>query len=251
MTRLLELFPLLILPAFLLLDRAYRARRYPELPGWRPRALAVSVAAFALSIGVTSAWALLIGDFAVLPGERLGTLVGAIVGVLAYELCHYVYHRAAHESDWLWRWSHQMHHSAESLDAWGAYYLSPLDVIAFTSLSSLMLFPVLGLSLEAGLLAGAFLAFNAVFQHANIRTPRWLGYLIQRPESHAVHHSRGVHRYNYSDLPLWDLLFGTFRNPHAFDGAVGFHEGASRSIVPMLLGRDVARDAVPARDPSH
>ena len=38
---------------------------------------------------------------------------------------------------------------------------------------------------------------------ANVRTPQWLGYLVQRPESHSVHHQRGVHAYNYSDLPLF------------------------------------------------
>ena len=32
----------------------------------------------------------------------------------------------------------------------------------------------------------------AMFQHANIRTPRWIGYVVQRPESHAVHHGRAT-----------------------------------------------------------
>jgi sterol desaturase/sphingolipid hydroxylase (fatty acid hydroxylase superfamily) len=52
-----------------------------------------------------------------------------------------------------------------------------------------------------------------MFQHANLRTPRWLGYIIQRPESHGIHHERGLHAFNYADLPLWDMVFGTFRNP--------------------------------------
>ena len=133
-----------------------------------------------------------------------------------------------------------MHHSAESLDAFGAYYLHPFDVFFFTSISSLVFFPLLGLAPEAGALAAAFLTFNAMFQHANISTPRWLGYLIQRPESHAVHHGRGIHRYNYSDLPVWDMMFGTFRNPRTQDGPVGFYTGASTRIIDMLTFRDVA-----------
>ena len=56
----------------------------------------------------------------------------------------------------------------------------------------------------------------------NIRTPRLLGYLIQRPEQHGLHHERDVHAYNYASLMLWDLLFGTFRNPESFPTQYGF-----------------------------
>jgi sterol desaturase/sphingolipid hydroxylase (fatty acid hydroxylase superfamily) len=86
----------------------------------------------------------------------------------------------------------------------------------------------------------------AVFQHANIRTPTWLGYLVQRPESHSVHHQRGVHAFNYSDLPVFDLLFGTFRNPTAFAPEQGFWHGASDQVLPMLAMRDVSRPPLAA-----
>ena len=62
-----------------------------------------------------------------------------------------------------------MHHSAESLDAFGAYYLHPFDAVMFTSIGSLVFFPILGVQLEAGILASLFLTFNAMFQHANIK----------------------------------------------------------------------------------
>lgn len=172
----------------------------------------------------------------------LGTLGGALAGVLAHEFAHYWYHRAAHRFHPLWRLGHQMHHSAESLDAWGAYYLHPLDAAIFVSLSSLMLFPVLGLTPQAGALASAVLTFLAIFQHVDLRTPHWLGYLVQRPESHRVHHARGVHAHNYADLPLWDMLFGTFHNPRADTPSPrqGFYDGASTRLVDMLLFRDVS-----------
>ena len=47
------------------------------------------------------------------------------------------------------------------------------------------------MSVEAAVLATFFLTFNAMFQHANVNTPHWLGYLIQRPESHNIHHALG------------------------------------------------------------
>jgi sterol desaturase/sphingolipid hydroxylase (fatty acid hydroxylase superfamily) len=82
--------------------------------------------------------------------------------------------------------------------------------------------------------------FLATFQHTNIRTPQWLGRLVQRPESHSVHHGRGIHHYNYSDLPLFDLIFGTFRNPKELVTESGFEGVSSAQILDMLVGRDVA-----------
>jgi sterol desaturase/sphingolipid hydroxylase (fatty acid hydroxylase superfamily) len=48
-----------------------------------------------------------------------------------------------------------------------------------------------------------------------------------------------VHAWNYSDLPLWDMVFGTFRNPATWEGRAGFDEQASRRIGAMLLFQDV------------
>ncbi len=91
----------------------------------------------------------------------------------------------------------------------------------------------------AAALTGYIGAFFSMFQHLNVRTPAWLGYVIERPESHMVHHAREVHALNYSDLPLWDMLFGTFRNPARFEGDVGFGAPASARLGAMLLGADV------------
>jgi sterol desaturase/sphingolipid hydroxylase (fatty acid hydroxylase superfamily) len=134
-----------------------------------------------------------------------------------------------------------MHHSAEKIDSFGAYYLHPVDVFFFTTWASLVFVPLLGLSTEAVVVGAAFLTVNAMFQHANIRTPHWLGYFIQRPESHCVHHALGVHHFNYSDLPLWDMIFGTFRNPKSVEGMkAGFYTGASTRILDQLFFQDVS-----------
>jgi sterol desaturase/sphingolipid hydroxylase (fatty acid hydroxylase superfamily) len=78
-----------------------------------------------------------------------------------------------------------------------------------------------------------------LFYHWNVRTPRRVGYLLQRPESHCVHHQAGVHAFNYADLPLWDMAFGTFRNPQAWEATCCF--GADeRRLAAMLRGPDLA-----------
>jgi sterol desaturase/sphingolipid hydroxylase (fatty acid hydroxylase superfamily) len=205
----------------------------------------VTSANFVLSLFIGQWWFAAFAGVHLFDGASLGTAGGAIVGVMVYEFFHYWYHRSAHRFNGLWRLGHQMHHSAESLDPWGAYFLHPLDAAIFLSLSSIVLYPLLGLSPAAGAWATGVLTFLAVFQHARVKTPVWLGYLVQRPESHAVHHARGVHAHNYADVPLWDMVFGTFRNPGP--GAVqplqGFYEGASARVAEMLAFRDITPPA--------
>ena len=63
-----------------------------------------------------------------------------------------------------------------------------------------------------------------------------------RPESHPYHQGAAFHQKNYSDLPIFDLLFGTWVNPKDFIPATGFYDGASLHIGDLLLGRDVTQD---------
>ncbi len=238
----LTFLPLALIPAFMLLALVYEARRYAKPPWWKTRMTLATTAVIAGAVVITGFWGTVLGDAHLFNGAGLGTWAGAATGIVVYEFVHYWYHRVVHHFDWLWRLAHQMHHSAEVMDAFSANYLHPVDLFLFTTWSSLVFFPVLGLSLEAGLIAGAWLGFHTMFQHANIRTPRWMGFLIQRPESHVVHHERGRHRYNYANLPLWDMAFGTFRNPKNVDGReVGFYDGASTRILDMLMLRDVSK----------
>jgi sterol desaturase/sphingolipid hydroxylase (fatty acid hydroxylase superfamily) len=242
----LELLTLAILPAFLVVDLLLPRAGNTPLRAWRLRASAVTTVNFGLSLGLGLAYTQVFAGVSLFDGRTLGTWGGAVVGVVVYEFFKYWYHRTAHRFDRLWRLGHQMHHSAESLDPWGAYFLHPLDAAIFLSMSSLVLFPLLGLEPLAAAWATAFLTFCAVFQHARIATPHWLGWFIQRPESHAVHHERGVHAWNYSDLPLWDMIFGTWRNPRSRERLEqGFYDGASARLVDMLAFRDVSAPASP------
>ncbi len=237
----LQYFGLACIPAFISLDLVYRARTYRAPKLWRLIGLVVTVVAVGVSMAVAAFWGSVFNGAGLLDSRGLGTVGGAIAGIVAYEFLHYGYHRLAHAWQPLWRFGHQMHHATESLDAFSAYYLHPVDAFFFTTWSSLVFFPLLGVSVEAGVLGAAFLGFNAMFQHANMRTPKWLGYLIQRPESHVIHHRRGHHRNNYADLPVIDMLFGTFEHPESVDGIeTGFRLGDSLKLIRMLSFRDVS-----------
>jgi sterol desaturase/sphingolipid hydroxylase (fatty acid hydroxylase superfamily) len=235
----ISLAVLAIYATLLLLEAIFPARPLPQVRGWRSRALVVFACYFFLSSYLPLLWGETLAQYQLFNLETLNPFAGAAIAVLIFEGLVYVWHRAMHKSHWLWRSFHQMHHSAERLDAFGAFYFSPLDIAGFTLLSSIAL-SVVGLPAEAITYYLYATMFLGTFQHTNIRTPQWLGYIVQRPESHSVHHGRGIHHYNYSDLPLFDLLFGTFRNPKEFVAKAGFDGASSAQIPQMLVFRDIA-----------
>lgn len=215
-------------------------RAYAEVPGWRVKCLLFIPMVVGISALVPYAMAGVLADVKLLPGDRLGIAGGAVVGIVVSELVVYWAHRLHHRVAVLWRWIHQLHHSAERVDVYGAAFFHPFEILEGTVFGVLILNAALGLAPEAAFLAGAWQAFNGVFQHGNIRTPVWLGYIVQRPEAHAIHHERGVHDFNYANLPLWDIVFGTFRSPAEWQGRPGFYDGASRQTLRMLIGRDIS-----------
>ena len=233
------------------IEQVRPVRAFERVPGWRLKCVAFIPIVLGISVAIPFLMADVIGGARLLPGDRLGVAGGAAVGIVLSELLVYWAHRLHHGVPALWRWIHQLHHSAERVDVFGAAFFHPLEILEGTVVGVLIFNVVLGLAPEAAFLAVAWQAFSGVFQHGNIRTPTWLGYLIQRPEAHAVHHERGVHGFNYANLPLWDIVFGTFRNPVAWQGAAGFYPGASAQTLRMLLGRDISRAPGPPGSPGQ
>jgi sterol desaturase/sphingolipid hydroxylase (fatty acid hydroxylase superfamily) len=221
-------------------EAAAPARSLPRVPGWRTRGIAAFAVYFFLSSYLPFFWTDVLAEWQLFDLTAVGTAAGAAIGLLVYEAGVYVWHRSMHVSNRLWRAFHQMHHSAERIDTFGAFWFSPLDMIGWTALSSVCLTTIVGVSPESAVIVLYVTTFLSVFQHANVRTPHWLGYVVQRPESHSYHHERGAHARNYSDLPVFDWLLGTFTNPEGFARAAGFYDGASARVVEMLTMRDVS-----------
>jgi sterol desaturase/sphingolipid hydroxylase (fatty acid hydroxylase superfamily) len=227
--------------ALILWEALVPARALPRIAGWRWKGLGAFGVYFLLSSYLPLLWGGTLAHYQFFDLSALGTWGGAAVGLLIYEAGAYAYHRSIHRFDVLWRVCHQMHHSAERLDTFGAFWFSPFDMIGWTMVSSLALTLVVGLSAEASTVVMLTLTLLAILQHANVRTPRWLGWFVQRPEAHSYHHERGVHARNYADLPVFDMLFGTYFNPRDFAPATGFYDGASDRVAAMLAWRDVSQ----------
>jgi sterol desaturase/sphingolipid hydroxylase (fatty acid hydroxylase superfamily) len=250
-----SLFDLLVDPASLGVFALYAgllaweklrpARALPRVPYWEWRGVAALALYFLISSYLPFVVQEPLARVSLFDARALGTFGGALLVFAVYEFMLYVWHRSMHTFDTLFLSFHQLHHSAERLDVSGAFWFSPLDMMGFTLVSVLALSFVL-VTPQAGMTFMLVATFCSIFQHANVRTPRWLGYLVQRPEMHAVHHARGYHRNNYSDLPVFDLLFGTFENPRGFAKEAGYSQGASSRVLEMLACRDVSRSPAPS-----
>jgi sterol desaturase/sphingolipid hydroxylase (fatty acid hydroxylase superfamily) len=230
-----------VFPIFLVAERLWPARAQPHIGGWSLVGIAFFIVyaliAVLLPLALPASWF----EASLLPGAGLGVVGGTAAGYLATTLVGYLWHRSVHRVPLLWRVFHQMHHAPRRLDAAGAFVFHPTEAAAYTLMGVAVNAMVLGLDPLAASIVGLLGVFNAVFQHANIKTPRALAWLIQRPEAHSIHHA--VHGWNYSDFPLWDIVFRTYRRAIGFQPRVGFDAATSRRWTAMALFDDVHEPA--------
>ena len=133
-----------------------------------------------------------------------------------------------------------MHHSAERLDTFGAFWFSPLDMIGWTVAFSLALTLMVGFTPEAATLV-LLARPSRYFQHSNVRTPRWLGYLVQRPESHSSITGVACTRQLFRPADLRSPLRHVPQPARV--RSAGFYDGASARVADMLLSRRLCRIA--------
>ena len=160
------------------------------------------------------------------------------LGFMLTSFIAYWWHRAMHKSDFLWRTFHQLHHSPRRIESLTAFYLHPFDGVAATILNGLCCYTILGLNLYGCAISLLSAAIYNIFIHADLKTPYWLGYVLQRPEMHRVHHKHMSHKKNYG-LAFLDMIFGTFENPKDYVVEVGFDVSREKKVFDMLLTKDV------------
>ncbi|HEX6691881.1 MAG TPA: sterol desaturase family protein [Burkholderiales bacterium] len=225
--------------AFLALERLRPGRELPYSRGWPVRAALMNAAQLGIVLLGGYTWARW------LQGPSLFRLDGAMPALAQGLVCWFVgtfgfywWHRARHESDLLWR-LHQIHHSASRIETLTSFYKHPLEIAINSVLSSAIIFVLLGASVEAAPWYSFFAALGEFYYHMNVRTPRWTGWFLQRPEHHSIHHQLGVHRHNYGDVTWWDRLFGTFEEAGDFAPRCGYTGDREQRLLEMLAFRDV------------
>ncbi len=224
---------------FFVAERILPGRELPEAPGWYLRAAFLNLCqvGMVLLAGVAwdrwfQAWSLFHIAKAMLP--VLQGFAGWFIGTFVF----YWWHRARHDVKFLWRVFHQVHHSPSRIEILTAFYKHPVEIAADSMLANALMYVFLGASPAAGAWFSVFAVLGEYFYHSNLRTPHWVGYFLQRPEHHSVHHQLDLHSFNYGDITWWDRLFGTFREAEDFAPQCGFPAGHERKLGGMLLFRD-------------
>ena len=202
--------------------RPLRPRRRPRALRWATNAGYGALAAILVRGAIVPAmdactrWAARRGG-GVLRWLPLPAPLGAVTGIVALDYSMYLWHRALHGSDLLWRF-HCVHHADVDLDASTALRFQLGELLAslpFRCAQVVLLgvSPRLALSYELAMQAAA------VFHHSNTRLPvrleRVLGWLVVTPRMHGVHHSVETHELssNWSVVfSFWDRLHGTHRS---------------------------------------
>ncbi len=229
-----------IAAALFVVERLWPANALPKVPSWWARVIFVNAIQLGIIVlaGLTwDRWLQALSLFHL--RDQLGD---PWQGVLAYFISTFVYywwHRWRHESRFFWRLCHQLHHSPQRIELVTSFFKHPVEITVNALISSSLVYLLLGCSVWAGAIYTFLTAIAEYFYHLNLRTPHWVGYLIQRPESHRVHHQYRHHTQNFADLPLWDALFGTFRNPRIAPARCGYDDWREDRFDDILAFRDV------------
>jgi sterol desaturase/sphingolipid hydroxylase (fatty acid hydroxylase superfamily) len=214
-------------------------RVFPRTQYWWSRACVFNSLQAATSFMGAITWDLWLPQLQLFNSVNLSFWLQVLMGYLLITFVYYWWHRLRHEVPLLWRWLHQLHHSPARIEIITSFYKHPLELLTNGILSSIILYCVLGLSPNAVVTVILITGLAELFYHWNIKTPYTLGFFFQRPESHCLHHKKGSHRFNYSDLPLWDMMFGTFHNPISNTGSCGFSGLKETKLLAMLCGKNM------------
>ena len=224
----------------LLVERLVPGWPLPKVKSWPFRVLLINAIQLGVVLLAGVSWERWLASASVLDlSAHLSPFVGALLAYFVATFVFYWWHRWRHEVDVLWLGFHQIHHSPRRLEVITSFYKHPGEMIVNSIIGSLLVYTLLGLSLEGAAIYTFFTAIGEFFYHTNIRTPRWVGCFFQRPEMHRIHHQFNRHRNNYGDIVWWDMLFGTYENPETWSRSCGFTPEREERLRAMLLYRDV------------
>lgn len=210
-----------------------------DVPNWYLRAFIFNSTQALIATGSTYLWDVWFVQFPLFSLKAQPLALQVLAGYLTITFIYYWWHRLRHSIPVLWRYLHQLHHSPVRIEVITSFYKHPLEILANGILTSAILYILLGLPAKAVGLCVLTTALAELIYHMNIKTPRIMGLFFQRPEMHRIHHQQGLHHYNYSDLPVWDMLFGTYKNPAVVENKTGFPDNNENNVWALLKGQEL------------
>lgn len=221
-------------------EALFPARKLPQVKHWRLKGISFFALFFFLSSYLPMLLDPVLEPYRLIDLSGVPVWLGALAGLLLYELGVFLWHYAMHRSDLLWRTFHQMHHSAERLDTYGAFFLEPAGHDRLHGPGERLFYPGYGTAPEGHYRHPALHHLHEhvpARQHPYAKVAGISGATARKPYPAS---RTGKHRNNYSDLPLIDMLFGTFRNPRGYRHETGFYDGASSRLLDMLRFREIS-----------
>ena len=224
---------------FFIMERVRPGRQLPQSKGWYVRAILVTLVQLAITLLTARLWTRIFGAVSIFHlSNRNAPVLEGFAGWLVGTFLFYWWHRLRHAKGW-WLAFHQIHHSPSRIELLTSFYRHPIEILCDAILSAVILYPLMGCSLLGAFWYNFFAGTGEYCYHANVKTPSWLRFFIQTPELHSIHHEYDVHSYNFGDIPVWDRLFGTYRDTTEFVERCGFSTGAENYLIAMLAFRDV------------
>ena len=217
-------------------ERLWPNVKLERVPHWYARAFLFNSVQAAIAMYSIYLWDVWFARFPLLSISSWPIALQVLTGYLTITFVYYWWHRARHSIPLLWRFLHQLHHSPARMELITSFYKNPIEILLNGILSSAILYVLLGLSATGVGLTVLATGLAEFVYHMNIRTPHVMGLFFQRPEMHRIHHQRGLHHFNYSDLPVWDMLFGTYRNPAVVINQTGFPNDNENRVGALLRG---------------
>lgn len=233
-----HIIALSLFAGFALVELVAKSGNFPAIARWRLRGIGFTLLYFALATYAPLFWDGWLGEHRLFAADTLPLWAQILGGFLAYELGVYIWHRTMHNTPVLWRFFHQMHHSAERLDIWGALYFHPLDTLAFTFVGGLSLVLGFGVSAEAAIVINLLATFSACSSTSTSARHSGSATSSSGPKVTA-------RNTNAASPPaiIPTCRCGTWssaHNPKEFVPEVGFYEGGSKRLGEMLIGRTIA-----------
>src|SRR5262245_15065015 len=223
-----------------ILERIIPGWSLPKVRTWPFRVLLINGVQLCVVTVAGLTWERWLASTSVLHlSKNLSSGIGGIVAYFIATFVFYWWHRWHHEYNLFWRGFHQIHHSPQRLEVITSFYKHPGEMIVNSIIGSILVYTILGLTPEAGAIYTMCTALGEFFYHTNVKTPRWVGFVFQRPEMHRIHHQHGRHKNNYGDITWWDMLFGTYENPKEWVHTCGFDDPKEQQLLRMLAYKDV------------
>lgn len=191
-----------------------------------------------ITLSLTSASVLLLlaeqfNRYGLLSGRDLPLKLA--VSFIAFDLTLYLWHRACHRFDCLWRF-HKVHHSDTSMNVSTAFRIHFTELLLNTLIKALFIIAI-GVETAVVAVCETLSTLFVIFHHLNFsfKSERWLCWIFIVPSLHRTHHSvlRRQHDSNYGAVfSIWDRLFHTLS--YAQPVAIGLNHIKAQNFFELL-----------------